>query len=249
MPKPAFTLSSRLTGGDYVIYLTAPRASSTSGPWPVVLFLDGDDQFATAVAAYRALRRARRIRPLLLVGVGYGASYTKPGNRRGRDYTPTAHRDEPASGGGDAFLQFLIQELWPEIVRRHPVSEDRRGIAGHSLGSLLVLHALFQEPCFFTHHLASAPSIWWDNRSILRLAAERRRRSATLDAHLYLSVGTDDTASMTGDLELLETQLAAQPFRRLRITRERFPGRDHYNVIADAFRAGLVTLFGSPTRE
>jgi predicted alpha/beta superfamily hydrolase len=244
-PTPAFRLPSRITGTDYAIYLAVPRRGADRERWPVVFFLDGDDQFVPAVAAYRALRRAKKNPPLLLVGVGYGASYTKPGNRRGRDYTPTPHSDEPTSGGGEAFLGFLMQELWPEIARRYRVRANARGIAGHSLGSLLVLQALFHEPGFFTHYLASAPSIWWDNRSILRLAAERRTRNAMLDAQLFLSVGDEDTPSMTGDLTLLEEQLAAQPFEKLRRTSQRFPGRNHYNVIQDAFRAGLTALFAN----
>jgi hypothetical protein len=243
MPKSAFTLPSRETGTDYAIYIVAPPESSADGPYPAVAFLDGDDQFTFAANAYRALRRARRVPPLLLMGVGYGASYTKPGNRRARDYTPTRHAYEASSGGADAFMRFLERELWPELARRYPVHHRVRGIAGHSLGSLLVLHAAFSEPRFFTHFLASAPSIWWDDRSILRLARERWERNPTLPAHLYVSVGADDTPSMTGDLTLLEQQLAAKPFRRLRVTSQRFPGRNHYDVMPDAFRAGLAALF------
>jgi predicted alpha/beta superfamily hydrolase len=205
--------------------------------------MDGDDQFSAAVDAYRAQRQAKLVPPLLIVGVGYGASYSKPGNRRGRDYTPTAHSDEPTSGGADAFLRFLHITLWPELARRFPLREDVRGIAGHSLGSLLVLHALWQEPPFFTHHLASAPSIWWDDRSILRLASERHARNADLAANLYLSVGESDTKSMTGDFSLLEKQLYDQPFNGLHVTSWRFPRRNHFNVLPDAFGAGLAALF------
>jgi predicted alpha/beta superfamily hydrolase len=179
-----------------------------------------------------------------MVGVGYGASYTKPGNKRGRDYTPTAHSDEPTSGRADGFLKFLQYTLWPELARRHRLSATIRGIAGHSLGSLLVLHALCQEPLFFTHYLASAPSIWWDDRSILRIAERRHSRNATLPAHLFLSVGENDSASMTGDLALLERQLTEKPFRQLVVTRRTFPDRNHYDVLPDAFRAGLAALFG-----
>lgn len=243
--KPTRTLHSPETGTDYVIYVDAPDPTLAPGPWPAVLFMDGDDQFPEAAAAYHRLRKAGEIPPLLLVGIGYGASYMKPANRRGRDYTPTAHSDEPSSGGGTRFLRFVQHTLWPELERRYPLDRDRRGIAGHSLGSLLVLHALFSEHPFFTHHLASAPSIWWDERSILQLAQERRRRAPELRAHLYLSVGEDDTSSMTGDLALLEQQLEAQPFRGLHVITERFADRDHYNVLADAFRSGLVSLFGS----
>lgn len=242
--RPTFQLRSEETSTDYHLHVAAPDLAREPGPWPAVLFMDGDALFAPAVDAYRELRVKNQIRPLLLVGIGYGATFGKPANKRGRDYTPVAHTDEPGSGGGDAFLRFLSATLWPELARRYPIAPAARGIAGHSLGSLLVLHALFQPQPFFTHFLASAPSIWWAERDILRQAAALRARQAELPARLFLSVGGKDTASMTGDLALLETQLAAQPFRGLAITTQRFAKRNHYNVLGDAFAAGLTALFG-----
>jgi predicted alpha/beta superfamily hydrolase len=242
--KPTFKIHSPETGTDYVIYVDVPEAKSSPGPWPALLFMDGDDQFAAAVAAARELCAAGTVPPLLLVGVGYGASYTQAANKRGRDYTPTPHRDEPVSGGAARFTEFLEKTLWPELARRYPLRADVRGIGGHSLGSLLVLHALWQEPLFFTHYLASAPSIWWADRSILGQAVRRRERSATLPARLFLAVGEEDSASMTGDLTLLEQQLAARPFAGLEITVRRFPRRNHFNVLPDSFRAGLAALLG-----
>jgi uncharacterized protein len=240
MTKPTFTLLSPETGTEYSIYVERPRQR---GPWGVVLFMDGDDQFTQAVKAYRS-RRKGSLPPLLLIGVGYGASYTKPANRRARDYTPVRHKFEPASGGADAFLRFLTETLWPELRRRYPLDAKVRGLGGHSLGSLLVLHALFQPKPFFTHHLASAPSIWWANRAILRQARKRRMRRATLPAKLFLAVGGQDSPSMTGDLARLEKQLADKPFRQLEVMSHRFPGRDHYNSLLPGFSSGLAALFG-----
>lgn len=241
--QPTFTLRSPETGTDYWVFVHGADAPDDTRIRPAVLFLDGDDQFSPAVAAYQAMRDEGRLPPLLLVGLGYGASYTRPGNRRGRDYTPVAHGDEPSSGGGDAFLSFLTATLWPELGRRYSLDPAQRGLAGHSLGSLLVLHALFQRRPFFTHHLASAPSIWWADRAILAQARRLRDRQAVLPGRLFLSVGESDTASMTGDLTLLEQQLAARPFAQLTVHSRRFPDRDHYNVLPDAFRAGLTALF------
>ena len=242
--KPAFKLSSPQTGTDYWIYVEAPGATEVPGPWPVLLFLDGDDQFDTGVAAYRNLPAKAHVPPLLLVGVGYGASYAKPANKRGRDYTPTPHSDEPSSGGAQAFLDFLTATLWPELVQRYPVNPAPRGIAGHSLSSLFVLQALFQPRPFFSDYLASAPSIWWADRSILQQVARLRARQAALPAHLFLSAGEEDTASMASDLALLEAQLAAQPFAQLEIVTRRIPKRNHFNVLPVAFATGMTALFG-----
>ena len=243
--KPAFRLSSPETGTEYWLYVVAPDAAQTPGPWATVLCLDGDDQFEAAVAAYQVLRQAGKVPPLLLVGVGYGASYGQGANQRGRDYTPTAHSFEPTSGGAKPFLEFLTATLWPELERRYPVKSSPRGIAGYSLGSLLVLYALFQPKPFFTHYLAGAPSIWWDERNILGQAQHLRDREASLPARLALSVGDKDSESMTGDLTLLEAQLTAKPFKGLQWTTRRFPGRNHFNALPDAYRAGLTSLFGT----
>ncbi len=210
----------------------------------MILFTDGDDQFPAAVDAYRKASDAGTVPPVLLVGVGYGASYSKPANKRGRDYTPTAHGDEPTSGGAAVFLKFVTQTLWADLTKRYSLDEKRRGLAGHSLGSLFVLYALWRQPLFFTHYLASAPSIWWDDRSILQLAAQRHAKSAALPVRLFLSVGEKDSASMTGDLALLELQLTTKPFSGLDVTTRIFAHRTHFNVLPDAFRAGLEYLFG-----
>ncbi len=241
--KPTFTLRSRETGTDYVIQVEQTDSLEAPTPRPVVLFMDGDDQFDTGVAEYRKLRAENAVRPLLLVGVGYGASYSHSANRRGRDYTPVAHGDEPSSGGADNFLEFLTKTLSPELSRRYPVDAHSSGIAGHSLGSLLVLHALFQPKPFFSRYLASAPSIWWADRAILAQARALRAQQTTLSAKLFLSVGASDSDSMTGDLTLLENALAEKPFEKLEVVSKRFPERNHYNVLPDAFRSGLAELF------
>jgi len=175
-PPPAFRLPSTSLATEYWIYEAVPEARSEPGPWPAMVFTDGDDQFRYAVDAYRGLRTRGAVPPLLLVGVGYGASYTKPGNQRLRDYTPTALATEAGSGGADAFLDFLTGTLWPELGRRHGLREDVRGLGGHSLGSLLALHALFQRRPFFNRILASAPSLFWDDRALL-CAADRLQRA------------------------------------------------------------------------
>ena len=238
---PAFRLQSAAPAAEYWIFEEAP---AEPGPWPAVVFLDGDDQFRFAVAAYRQLRAQGRVPPLLLAGVGYGSSYTRPGNRRLRDYTPTAVATEPHSGGADAFVGFLGGALWRELARRHDLRADVRGIAGHSLGSLAALHALFQSRPFFNRVLASAPSIWWDDRALLGLVDRLQRTGVALPARLFLAVGENDTPSMTGDLELLEGRLAGRPFPGLEVISRRLAGRDHYSSLPDAFREGLERLFG-----
>jgi uncharacterized protein len=234
-------------GTRYVIRVEAPfSVKHATEPWPALLCLDGDDQFEALRQARTMVERERPLPPLLLVGVGYGASYQEPGNWRVRDYTPCPIEGAPDGGGADAFLDFLVTRLWPELEQRFPVARETRGIAGHSLGALFALHALFKPTPFFNRVLASAPSIWWGDRAVLGAATTLHTAGAPLPARLFLGVGARDSDSMTGDLDLLKARLSVAPFKNLEIACARFEGKNHYNSIHPAFRAGLEFLY--PTR-
>jgi predicted alpha/beta superfamily hydrolase len=244
--KPAFTLPSFETGTDYWIYVDAPEATQSPGPWIPVLFLDGDDQFPEAVKAYRALPAEAHVPPLLLIGVGYGASYGQAGNKRARDYTPVQAHAEKESGGAEKFLAFVTQTLWPQLESRYSLKPGVRGIGGYSLSALFVLYALFQEKAFFTHHLAGSPSIWWGDRALLQQVAALHARNPAVKGKAFVSVGEKDSPSMTGDLVLLEKQLASLAFPNLDITIQRFPKKNHFNALPLAFATGFPKLFGKP---
>lgn len=240
-PKPAFHLDALST--RYSIYIDAPDASAP-GPWPVLLCLDGDDQFPLLREARASLVSTHpALASLLLVGIGYGASYQQPGNHRARDYTSVPIEGAPDGGGADAFLDFLVTQLWPELTRRYPVHPDIRGIAGHSLGALFALHALFKPAPFFNRILASAPSIWWGDRILLQQATALRASQAALPARAFLGVGLRDSPSMITDLDQLHADLVNDPFTGLVIHREDFPKKNHFNSIGPSFRAGLAALF------
>lgn len=237
-------------GARYVVHTEAPfslKHATLAEPWPALLCLDGDDQFDAMREARAVVEKPHTLPPLLLVGVGYGASYQEPGNRRARDYTPCPIEGAPEGGGADAFLDFLSGRLWPELAGRYPISNDIRGVAGHSLGALFALHALFKPRPFFNRILASAPSIWWGERAMLAAATELHATGEALHARLFLGVGAKDSASMTGDLDLLAGRLAAAPFPGLDVGVETFPGKNHYNSIHPGFRAGLEFLFPGTT--
>lgn len=245
-----FVLPSKRLGTDYHLFVDTPpdAADDASADTRLVLVMDGDDQFRAAVASAR-LRKSGTPGPadiaknLLLVGVGYGGSYRSPKNRRARDYTPTASTDEPGeTGGAGAFLEFLANELIPELAKRYVFRPDDLAIAGHSLGSLFGLYALAQREPVFRRYLISSPSIWWDNRSVLRWV-EAATGFPREHQKAYLSVGERDTASMTGDLALLEQTLRGKARPGLEYVVQRFPDKDHFNALPVAYAEGLRWLY------
>jgi uncharacterized protein len=246
--KPAFISHSAVLSTNYVVYVAEPDGARVSGQWPALLVLDGDYFFDAAVAASRELQAAGAIPPVLVVGLGYGKPFGHPDNRRGRDYTQSASAEEPGSGGAAAFLAHLTTSLWPALVGRFPIDRDGSVLSGHSLSALFVLYAAFQPRPFFRRAIVGAPSIWWDNRSLLAHIAQLRDTQSSLPAEVYVGVGADETPSMLGDLALFDEQLAARPFADLRITTRRFPHRNHYNLLPDLFRGGLRAMFDRQSR-
>jgi hypothetical protein len=129
---------------------------------------------------------------------------------RSRDLTPThadvKHSDGsvdpiPTSGGADKFLDFMQTELMPEIEKRYR-TEPYRIIVGHSLGGLLVVHALFARPELFQACIVSSPSLWWDDFWVLREAEDVLSKRKVFKKTFFFSLGNEK-----GDMDAGFTRL------------------------------------------
>lgn len=73
------------------------------------------------------------------------------------------------SGGDvDTFLKVIETEIKPRVEATAPINKADQALFGHSLGGFAVLRALFTEPRAFRTFIASSPTIWWNNREVLR---------------------------------------------------------------------------------
>ena len=74
------------------------------------------------------------------------------------------------NGGAANFLRFIREELQPFIDKEYPTIPSDRGYFGDSLGGLFGLYALFNEPETFNRYIIGSPSIWWDEKAIVKQA-------------------------------------------------------------------------------
>ncbi len=79
---------------------------------------------------------------------------------------PLAEADQ--GGGSDLFYRFIAEELRPAVSASYPLDAHHQTLYGHSLGGLFVLGVMFKYPESFNNYVASSPSIWWDNKSVLK---------------------------------------------------------------------------------
>jgi pimeloyl-ACP methyl ester carboxylesterase len=70
------------------------------------------------------------------------------------------------------FLAFLKSELIPRVEQTYRTA-PYRVFVGHSLGGITTINALYTTPETFNAYIAIDPSLWWDNRVLLKQARDR----------------------------------------------------------------------------
>lgn len=221
---------------------------------------------------------------LYAVSIGYPLD-RRPGHslQRVRDLTPTSHppfdRVLPlmlgttgtvASGGADAFLAFLLEELRPALAAEFLIDPRLGTLVGTSLGGLFTLYALLSYPQAFARYLPISPSIWWDDRFILRLAAERCTAATAPAASVYLCAGELDGnervreqlaalpenirilvprdmagASIPDDTRMMVQVLSTWSVNGFRVVGDIIPQESHNSVSGAALSRGLRALYGT----
>ena len=180
---------------DVVVYLPPGYDGSAKTRYPVMYLQDGQNLFDPATgfagkewradAAADDLIRKGRVEPVILVGVYNG------GVRRISEYTPTRNARLRKGGKAANYTAMLVREVKPLIdsTYRTSKSADSTGIGGSSLGGLLALTAGLAEPRVFGKMAVLSPSIWWDDRVILRMVEKWR---GTRRPPIWLDMGTDE---------------------------------------------------------
>ena len=237
---------SRMTSAkelEYRILAAVPADEPPASGYGVIYALDGDAVFQTLAETVRMqTRKPKGYDPILVIGIAYPSREPFDMNRRCRDFTMAVEaaslperpdgRSWPPHGGAAEFLDFLEQELMPAVSERWPIDASRQMLAGHSLGGLLTLHALFTRQHLFTHYAAGSPSTWWAENEVLR----ELDRFATdwqggRPAHVLLTIGADELPDMLEGAE--ETARRLEPLTGAGLTLDwvAFDGEEHVSVL------------------
>jgi predicted alpha/beta superfamily hydrolase len=164
------------------------------------------------------------VEPLLIVGI-YNA-----GKQRLGEYTPTRM---PKLGGGRAnrYAKFLLEEVRPFLLGNYRVlsGAENTGIGGSSLGGLVSLYLGLRLPHVFGKIAALSPSVWWNQRVILRFAD-----AAPVDPlpRIWLDIGTREGGRIVEDVERFRDILLGKGWRL---------GRDlHYQRVEGWRKTGII---------
>lgn len=177
---------SAATGRTYRILVFVPAAPPPPGGYPVLYLLDGNATYPVAASILQNAEHRTNpgsIAPGIVVGIGYPIDEPLDLRARAEDYTPpapdlsaTGDTSGNKQGGADRFLEFIEKEMKPRLAAEFPMNPNRQTLFGHSYGGLFALHVLFTRTAAFQRYVAASPSVWWNQRYILR------EKSAWLEA-------------------------------------------------------------------
>ncbi len=213
--------STTLNGETYQLLVHFPDDYDPAKRYDVLYVLDGIDGFPMAISCLGILHGEcdKNYREPLLVGISDGTLIGKPGNKRSRDFTPTAFKTSwggSGDGGGPAFLAFIEKEVIPLVEKTYPVTTNR-AIYGYSYGGLFTSYALFTRPDLFRTILIGSPSLFADDAVILhRFEPDYAKAHKDLPLSVWLSVGQNDEY-LVEDVQKLANALKSRQYPSLRL--------------------------------
>ncbi len=262
-PWPAVTwpgtqtrrLRAASNGASYRVDVWIPEVTPPPSGFALVVVLDGQAMFGTFVEAIRRSSRrpdATGIGPAAVVAIAHDDALYDADRRR-LDYTEGPAGIE-GTGGADAFLAFLLDELAPSLQAEWPLDARRRVLFGHSMAGYFALLALGARPGAFDVVAAISPSIWWDERAL-------RARLADLHGarRVFIAVGEwedelppwqaeakdrDDVVARRRERAMIERAASlgttlASLLGAGRVAFHRFPEEDHASVLMIAIQRVL----------
>jgi predicted alpha/beta superfamily hydrolase len=193
-----------------VVYLPPGYDARTTDRYPVLYLHDGQNLFdrATSIGeewqvdeTAQRLILAGEIEPIIVVGI------YNTGAHRIDEYAPTAGPD--GGGRADDYGRMLVEELKPFIDRTYNTlpSAASTAVGGSSLGGLLTMHLGLRYPTAFSRLAVLSPSVWWDDREILR---EVEALPGKLPERIWLDAGTGEGEQVLADARALRDALVAK---------------------------------------
>jgi len=187
-------MHSAIAGHDYDIYIHFPAGYDTAKKkYPVLYVVDGANDFSPSLEYLGLMMAEYHIREPILVAIGDGGLIGTPTNKRNRDFTPTATRAMPESGGAPVFLGFIEKELIPLIDSKYKANPADRTLYGYSMGGLFGTYVLFTKPTLFKNILIGSPALSYNNGQIFDIEKEYASTHRELPVHVFIEVGELET--------------------------------------------------------
>lgn len=257
-----YSLRSKVLKEERPYWVYLPNSYDDSNKeqrYSVLYLLDGDAHFQSACGVVQFMSSSIngncQIPEMIVVAI--------PNTDRTRDLSPThitvglsgqADAWLESSGGGDAFLKFIRDELFPQIDSKFH-TQPVRILVGHSLGGLLAIHTLLAEPEMFQAYVAIDPALFWDNQLLTRQAENKISAIKRLRKTVYISSANTPPLLDNGPIKMRKAirkfvkTLEAARTENFRLGFQYFDSEDHASVPLLSLYHGLLYIFEGYTQS
>jgi uncharacterized protein len=247
----SFSISSHLVKDEtYIIQVGLPPGYYASEKsFPVLYVLDGDRAFSITKGIADWLMLGKEIKEIIIVGISYGQGLSEWWFKRARDYTHcndtiVAKGRFKNTGGADNFLEFIQNELFPEVNKNYRTNPDSSFISGSSFGGMLCTYVLFKKPEMFRGYIIAAPTLVWNDRSLLKLEIEYSGNHKELKKSVFIADGTHGDPVWTDNpTDEFISNVKNHNYTGLVFIPQNFKEETHISVFPAALTSGLKTMF------
>ena len=231
-------INSKILKEDREILISLPDGyEKTKANYPVLVLTDGVQNIKHAIGSIELLTRTGSIPPIIVVGI--------KSNNRTKDFSPTISKNNPGSGNGPNYLEFIEKEVLSFVrtnYRTHPFTV----LEGHSLGGLFTAYALMEKPNLFDAHLILSPSFWWNQEEFIKKSGSYFKANPDLEKAIYFSIGKDESSSKWGmrkELSKFVDSLEAYKPKNTRFKHTEFENEGHMSSPLLGTYFGLKWIF------
>ncbi len=180
------TIKSKVLNEERTIVIHKPQGYDvTNDHYPVIYLLDGDHNLLYTAGITDYLQKNQLMPKVIVVAIN--------NIDRVRDFTPTPSKElygMPQMGGADKFLSFIAGELKPLINKQYRTAPYSI-LAGHSYGGILSIYSQQVRPSLFNAHIAISPSIFYDERALIKSAEVFYKNDRTPPHFLYMTAANE----------------------------------------------------------
>ncbi len=153
---------------------------------------------------------------------------------------PITPQDTPYTGGADAHLKLILEEILPEALKRVGGTPARISIAGYSLAGLFALYALYQTDVF-TRAASMSGSLWFPDFRDFVVSHEMKAKPEKV----YISLGNKEAKTRNPYLRTVQenTEAVVEYYRAagIDVTWEMNPG-NHFRDAELRSAKGILAI-------
>lgn len=269
-------LSFRAKGYDYdhevLVTLPASHSVAPDRSYPVLWAMDGVMMHRLVAGIVDMYTFGQRMPEMIVVSVGHASEQGVAGfAKREFDLHPAGSifGDDPLAEGilaagegaaiaemsadfkGDRFLDFLVEQLRPELTERYRMNGDH-ALMGHSSGGYFTGYALFARQGGFGRYLIGSGT----HPRTLDMEAAYAESHDDLPARVFVGCGADEVnnlemaaSRLVSRSVFLAENLRMRRYPSLALKTQLYADRDHFTVIAPMFADGLEFLYADAAEQ